>query len=133
MSDCGDGASIVLKHTTAIAPVKSGHMHVCRPGQSNLVYRVMMPAPLATLLAGSEIIAEAYGVSYAFNVALTEVRLPPVQGADRENSKFWATLDLTSDYVLQEVNLVQPISVALADAGFTLRPRVERFTGVRPP
>jgi hypothetical protein len=43
-----------------------------------------------------------------------------VQDAGRENSKFWATLDLTPDYILSESHLVAPISLALSDAGFTL-------------
>jgi hypothetical protein len=58
--------------------------------------------------------------THAFTATLTEVRLPPVQDAGRENSKFWATLDLTPDYILLESHLVAPISLALSDAGFTL-------------
>jgi hypothetical protein len=89
-------------------------------GPRSPVYRAFMPYPLAKLITGTTLFVDAMGTTHAFAAMLTEVRLPPVQDAGRENSKFWATLDLTPDYILLETHLVAPISLALSDAGFTL-------------
>jgi hypothetical protein len=71
-------------------------------GPRSPVYRAFMPYPLAKLITGTTLIVDAMGTTHAFLATLTEVRLPPVQDAGRENSKFWATLDLTPDYILLE-------------------------------
>jgi hypothetical protein len=89
-------------------------------GPRSPIYRAFMPYPLAKLITGTTLIVDAMGTTHAFLATLTDVRLPPVQDAGRENSKFWATLDLTPDYILSESHLVAPISLALSDAGFTL-------------
>jgi hypothetical protein len=82
-------------------------------GPRSPVYRAFMPYPLAKLITGTTLFVDAMGTTHAFAAMLTEVRLPPVQDAGRENSKFWATLDLTPDYILLETHLVAPISLAL--------------------
>jgi hypothetical protein len=94
-------------------------------GPRTPVYRAFMPYPLAKLIMGTTLIVEAMGTTHAFTATLTEVRLPPVQDAGRENSKFWATLDLTPDYILLESHLVAPIS---SPRFKVRRPRSSRVT-----